>query len=67
VQNNQLLWTGIVGTIVSALCCFTPMLVILLTVLGLSAAAIYLDMVAIPALAFFSLLTLFALWRGRRA
>lgn len=65
MSDRKLFWTGIVGTIVSALCCFTPILLVLLSALGLSAAIAYLDMVLFPALAFFILLTAFALWRGR--
>jgi mercuric ion transport protein len=57
---------GIIGTAVAALCCFTPILVILLGTVGLSAATGYLDYVLFPALGFFILLTIFAVWRRRR-
>lgn len=63
---RSLLGIGIIGTIVAALCCFTPVLVILLGTVGLSAATGYLDYVLFPALGFFVLLTLFAVWRRRR-
>lgn len=57
--------TGVIGAIIAALCCFTPVLVILFGLVGLSAAVGYLDFVLLPALAFFVGLTMFALWRRR--
>ncbi|HAS24741.1 MAG TPA: mercury resistance system transport protein MerF [Vibrio sp.] len=54
---------GIVGTVIAAICCFTPILIILLGTLGLSALAIYLDAVLLPVLGAFVFLTIFALWR----
>ncbi|MFQ5565222.1 MAG: mercury resistance system transport protein MerF [Paracoccaceae bacterium] len=67
MNDRRLLRTGIIGTLVAALCCFTPVLVILFGVVGLSAAVGYLDYVLFPALAFFAGLTLYALWRrGQR-
>lgn len=65
MSNNKLLATGIIGTIIAALCCFTPALVALLAVVGLSALTGYLDYVLLPALIFFIALTLYALWRRR--
>ncbi len=67
--GSALLKTGLIGSAVLALCCFTPALVMLVGVLGLSAITGYLDYVLLPALGFFVLLTLYALWRrqsGRR-
>ncbi|UTW13030.1 mercury resistance system transport protein MerF [Marinobacterium rhizophilum] len=64
MKNPQrLLKTGIAGTVIVALCCFTPVLVLLLGALGLSALVGYLDIVLLPALAGFVCLTLYALWR----
>lgn len=57
---------GIIGTIVTALCCFTPVLVILLGAIGLSALTGYLDYVLFPALGFFILLTFYAVWRRKK-
>jgi mercuric ion transport protein len=65
MSNNKLLATGVIGTIIAALCCFTPILVVLLSAVGLSAIIGYLDIVLLPALAIFILLTVYALW-GRR-
>lgn len=63
MSNRGLLTTGIIGSIIAALCCFTPVLVILLGAVGLSALTGYLDIVLLPALGFFILLTIYALWR----
>ncbi len=57
---------GLIGTVVAALGCFTPVLVILLGVAQLSALVGHLDDVLFPALAFFAALTAFALWRRSR-
>lgn len=65
MDDKSLLKVGIIGTITAALCCFTPVLVILFGVVGLSALVGYLDIVLFPALGIFILLTLYALWRKR--
>ena len=57
---------GIGGTVVAALCCFTPILVALLGAVGLSAALGWLDYVLFPALAFFIGLTIYAVHRRRK-
>ena len=67
MTNSALLKTGIVGSVIAALCCFTPLLVVVLGALGLSALVGYLDFVLLPALAFFVLLTVYALWKRRRS
>jgi len=66
VKDRTLLRTGIAGTVIAAVCCFTPILVVLLGVLGLSAVTGYLDFVLFPALAFFLGLTAYAFWRKQR-
>ena len=66
MNDKKIVATGIIGTIIAALCCFTPVLVILLGAVGLSAIVGYLDYVLLPALAFFVCLTIYALWRRRR-
>ncbi|WP_425077958.1 mercury resistance system transport protein MerF [Ruegeria denitrificans] len=65
-MTNKLLKTGIIGTVIAALCCFTPLLVGLLGIVGLSAVAGYLDYVFMPALAIFILITIYALIRRAR-
>jgi mercuric ion transport protein len=66
MKGNRLLGTGIVGTIVSALCCFTPVLVIMLGGLGLSAWLGWLDYFLLPALVGFASLTVYAVYVRRR-
>jgi len=66
-MKDKLLLTGVVGTVIAALCCFTPFLVVLLGVVAVSALAGGLDYVLIPALVFFALLTVYALVRRARS
>jgi len=61
MKKSKLLWIGIGGSAVAALCCFTPLLVILLGAVGLSAVIGYLDFVLLPALAIFIIITIYAL------
>jgi mercuric ion transport protein len=63
LNDKALLRTGVIGTAIVALCCFTPVLVILLAIVGLSALAGWLDFVLFPALAIFAGITIYALWR----
>ena len=66
MDDKRLLKTGIIGSAVMALCCFTPILVVLFGVVGLSAAVSYLDLVLLPALAVFLTITGYALWKRSR-
>ena len=54
---------GIVGTLATSLCCFTPLLVVIFGGLGFSAAVGWLDYVLLPALAGFAGVTALALYR----
>ncbi len=65
-SSNKLLITGVVGTIIAALCCFTPILVIALGLVGLSAMVGYLDIVLLPALFVFTGMTLYALSKHKK-
>ncbi|MGB7433540.1 MAG: mercury resistance system transport protein MerF [Ahrensia sp.] len=67
MNNNKLLATGLIGTAIAALCCFTPVLVILFGMVGLSAIVGYLDYVLLPALGIFLLITIYALWKRQAA
>jgi mercuric ion transport protein len=67
MTNKTLLRVGIVGTAVAALCCFTPILVLVLGIVGLSAMLGWLDYILLPALAVFIGITVSALWRRRKA
>lgn len=63
ISSNGLLKVGLIGTVIAALCCFTPVLVVLFGAVGLAAVVGYLDFVLLPALGIFILLTIYALWR----
>ncbi len=63
MKNSKLLYIGIVGSLVTALCCFTPVLVVLFGAVGLSAAVGYLDYVLLPTLAVFIIITIYALMK----
>lgn len=63
MNDKKILQYGVTGTIIAALCCFTPVLVVLFGVVGLSAVIGYLDYILLPALLFFVVLTIYALWR----
>jgi mercuric ion transport protein len=65
-MKDKLLKTGIIGTVIVALCCFTPLLVVLVTTVGLAAIVGYLDFVLFPALGLFIVITLYALSRRAR-
>ncbi len=65
MKKNRLLMVGIVGAIVTALCCFTPILVVLLGAMGLAALVGYLDYVLFPVLGVFLLLVVVAIYRYR--
>ena len=66
MKNRTLLKTGLIGTVVAAVCCFTPALVVLLGAVGLSAWLAWLDYVLLPLLMLFVGITVFALMRIRR-
>ncbi len=60
-RQKNLLRVGIIGTIIAALCCSTPILVLLLSAIGLGAVSVYLDYILLPLLAIFVLLTIYGL------
>ena len=61
------IYASIAGSILVALCCFTPILVITLGAVGLSAFTPYLDYVLLPALVMLIVLTLISYGRWKRA
>lgn len=67
-MRDGLLPLGLGGVGVAALCCFTPLLPWLFSLLGISGALsyVYRDDVLLPILAGFLLLTGYALWRRAR-
>jgi mercuric ion transport protein len=66
MNPDRQLKVSMAGMAVAALCCFTPALVILFGLLGISAAIGYADYVLLPALVGFAIMTVVA-WRKRRA
>jgi len=64
---KTLLRASLIGMVIVALCCFTPILVVLLGAVGLAALTGYLDYVLLPALAIFIGLTAYALWRKKQS
>lgn len=66
MTNKKLLCTGAAGSVITAICCFTPVLVLLLGAVGLSAWLGWIDYVLFPALAVFLGITVYALWAGTR-
>ena len=67
MKDATLLKTGIAGSLIAVICCATPLLVVLLGAIGLSAWLGWIDYVLMPALAFFGALTGYGLWRRQRA
>ena len=63
LRNPVVLWSGAIGTLI---CCFTPVLVGLFTLVGLGAVVGYLDYALMPLLGFFitALARVYA-WRGQ--
>ena len=64
--NSKLLNLGLIGTVISALCCFTPILVVVLGAVGLSSALGWLDYFLLPAVLVFVALTVYALIRRKK-
>jgi mercuric ion transport protein len=67
MSPNKLICTGGAGSVVAAICCFTPVLVVGLGAVGLSAWLGWIDYVLFPALALFLGITVYGLWRRQQA
>jgi len=63
MKNSTLLKTGIIGTAIAALCCFTPLLLVLFSAVGLATWIGHLDAVLMPALVFFLALMIYAFFK----
>lgn len=59
MDDKSVLRLGVVGALIAAVCCFTPLLVALLATVGLSALVGWLDFVLLPALAIFAALAVY--------
>ncbi len=66
MNNKSLFRIGIIGTVLAALCCFTPILVVVLTALGMASVIPRLDPVLIPVLIVFAAFTFWAYSRQDR-
>lgn len=64
---NKLTKFGLIGSIVAAICCFTPLLVWGFAAVGLAGLIGYLDMVLLPLLGVFIAITLWGFVRGQKA
>jgi mercuric ion transport protein len=67
MKDRTLIRAGTVGAVVAAICCFTPVLVIALGAVGLSAWLGWADYALLPALALSLGLIAYGLRRQRRA
>jgi mercuric ion transport protein len=65
-MKNKTTLFGSLGVGIVSLCCFTPILVIGLSVIGLAGIIAYLDYVLLPLLAFFIFLTGYGLISSKR-
>lgn len=66
MDDRNLFRFGALGTLIAALCCFSPLLVVLLGAIGLSSLVGWLDYVLLPALLISAGVTVYALVRRRR-
>ena len=66
MKDRTLFRSGIIGSIVAAVCCGTPALAVVLGALGLSAWLSWADYVIVPGLVAFIALTGYGLYRRRR-
>jgi mercuric ion transport protein len=67
VTDRNLLGLGIAGTVIAAVCCFTPIVVVLFGAIGLAGWVAGLDSVLMAALVGFAALTVYALVRKSQA
>lgn len=66
MNDSALIKTGIVGAVIAAICCATPILVIALGAVGLSALTGYLDAVLLPVLALSIGMITFGVYKRRQ-
>jgi mercuric ion transport protein len=60
MNNKSLFRIGIIGTSLAALCCFTPVLVVVLKTLGMASLIPRLDPILIPVMVSFAAFTFWA-------
>jgi len=61
MNHLRLLKVGITGLVILALCCFTPILVVVFGAIGLSAVLVWLDYILLPLLLIFVAVTIYAI------
>ncbi len=67
LDDKKLLKTGLIGSGVMAVCCFTPMLVVTMSALGLSGlVGWWLDLILFPAMALFMVMAGYGFYRLRQ-
>lgn len=66
-SSKKGLYAALIGTVLVALCCFSPILVILLAAVGLSALTPYLDYILLPALGVMIVVTIASYLRWRKS
>ena len=67
MADKKLLKTGLIGSAVMAVCCFTPVLVLTMGAVGLSGlVGWWLDLLLLPALALLMLMAGYGFYRLRR-
>jgi len=59
-------WASVSGTVIVALCCFTPVLVVTLSAIGLGVVIGYLDYILLPALVVMLIITFVSYRRYKR-
>ena len=67
MNKRILLRTGIAGSVIAVVCCFTPLLVVLLGAIGVSAWLTWLDYVLFPLLLISLGITFYALMNRAKA
>ena len=60
---NRPMKIGAIRGVITAICCFTPILVYVLGLVGLSAALVWLDFVLLPLLAIFIVMLGVGIWQ----
>jgi mercuric ion transport protein len=65
-SSKKIFYAAVAGTVLVALCCFTPILVITLAAVGMSAFTPYLDYVLLPSLVLLIVLTVVSYLRWKK-
>lgn len=66
-KSKKTFISALIGTILTAICCFTPVLVIAFGAVGLSMLVPYLDFVLFPALGILIIITVVSYLRWKEA